>query len=68
MDKTGAQQYSRWISTSLSSSSDQGFPWVRSKGMITHLPLPFSLIRSFSKEMEAFIFMPQGQPTMAEKD
>ena len=35
---------------------------------MTFCPFPFSFILSLSKDIDAFIFLPQGRPTNAEKE
>ena len=55
--------YSCLTLASESSGSSHGAPYLGSKGMITFLPCPFSLILSFSNEILAFIFLAHGRPT-----
>ena len=35
---------------------------------MTFCPFPFNLIRSLSRDMDAFIFLPQGRPTNTGKE
>ena len=37
-------------------------------GIITFRPFPFNFIISLSKDIDAFIFLPHGQPTKAGKE
>ena len=54
--------------TSSSIVSIQGSPWDGWIGTMTFYPFPFSFILSFSKCIDAFIFLPQGRPTKAGKE
>ena len=56
------------MSTSSSIGSIQGSPWDGWIGTINFCPFPFSFILSLSKDIDAFIFLPQGQPTNAGKE
>ena len=56
------------MSTSSSIGSIQGSPWDGWIGTMTFCPFPFSFILSLSKDIDAFIFLPQGRPTKAGKE
>ena len=56
------------MSTSSSMGSIQGYPWEGLIGTMTFYPFPFSFILSLSMDIDAFIFLPQGRPTRAEKE
>ena len=56
------------MSTSSSIGSVQGSPWDGWIGIITFCPFPFNFIIYLSKDIEAFIFLPQGQPINAGKE
>ena len=54
--------------TSSSIGSIQGYPWDGWICTMIFFPFPFSLILSLSKDIDAFIFLPQGWPTNAGKE
>ena len=56
------------MSTSSSIGSIQGSPWDGWIGIITFCPFTFNFILSLSKDIKAFIFLPQGQPTNVGKE
>ena len=56
------------MSTSSSMGSIQGSPCEGSMGTIIFYPFHFSFILSLSNEIDAFIFLPHGHPTMAGKE
>ena len=56
------------MSTSSSIGSIQGSPWDGWIGTMNFCPFHFSFILSLSKDIDAFIFLPQGQPTNAGKE
>ena len=56
------------MSTSSSIGSIQGSPWDGWIGTMNFYPFPFSFILSLSKDIEAFIFLPQGRPTNTRKE
>ena len=54
--------------TSSSIGSIQGSPWDGWIGTMNFYPFPFNFILSLSKDIDALIFLPQGQPTKAGKE
>ena len=54
--------------TSSSIGSIQGSPWDGWIGTMTFCPFPFSFILSLSRDIDAFIFLPNGQPTKVGKE
>ena len=56
------------MSTSSSIGYIHGSPWDGGIGTMTFCPFPFSFIISLSKDIDSFIYLPQGQPTKAGKE
>ena len=56
------------MSTSSSIGYIQGSSWDGWIGTMNFCPFPFSFILSLSKDIDAFIFLPQGRPTNIGKE